>query len=260
MPMSKAGARVPRRSSLLVSLLIVASPLTAGRRPAAAQQCCGPLTASEIVDRMVEKNLERTEALERYRGRRHYQIDYSGFPEKLHAEMVVEMTYQAPATKTFEVISSSGSSLLINRVLKRLLETEQEATQGDNPRRTALTKENYNFMLLDGQGDPQCPYVLSVEPKVPSKLLYRGRIWVDAKDFAVCRVEAQPAKNPDFLIKKTTIHHTYEKIADFWLAERNESVSSIRFGGTAVLTISYEDYEILAARDMKDVSSGPAGH
>jgi hypothetical protein len=253
---SKAGTRISLRTSLIVSLLIVASLLTAGPRPAAAQQCCGQLTASEIVDRMVEKNAERAAALERYRGRRHYQIDYSGFP-KLHAEMVVEMTYTAPATKTFEVTSSSGSSLLINRVLKRLLETEQEATQGDNPRQTALTKENYNFTPLEGQGDSQCPYVFSVEPKVPSKLLYRGRIWVDAKDFAVCRIEAEPAKNPDFLIKKTAIKQTYEKIGDFWLSARNESVSSIRFGGTAVLTISYEDYEIVAAREIKDGTSSP---
>src|ERR1019366_7475889 len=116
--------------------------------------------------------------------------------------------------------------------------TEIESTQGDNPRRTALTPENYDFTLLDDQrGDEECPYVLAVEPKEATKLVYRGRIWVNAKDFAVCRVEAEPAKNPDFMIKNTAIHHTYEKVGDFWLPAQNESISMIRLGGRAVLTI-----------------------
>jgi hypothetical protein len=41
-----------------------------------------------------------------------------------------------------------------------------------------------------------CAYTLSVQPKIPSKFLYRGRIWVNEKDFAVCRIEAEPAQNP----------------------------------------------------------------
>jgi hypothetical protein len=90
-----------------------------------------------------------------------------------------------------------------------------------------------------------------VEPRIPSKLLYRGRIWVDSRDFAVCRIEAEPSKNPSFWIKKTAIHHSYLKIGDFWLPAKNESVSAVRGGGRAVLTIRYQSYEIQAARPLK---------
>jgi hypothetical protein len=79
---------------------------------------------------------------------------------------------------------------------------------------------------------------------VKSKFLYRGRIWVDGSDFAVTRIEAEPAKSPSFWTKNTEIEHVYVKVNDFWLPQRNHSVSRIRLGGQAELTIDYTDYRI----------------
>jgi hypothetical protein len=81
---------------------------------------------------------------------------------------------------------------------------------------------------------------------------------VDSRDFSVCRIEAEPSKNPSFWIKKTDIHHSYMKIGDFWLPAENESVSQIRGGGRAVLTIKYQNYEILAARSLKGGDPAPS--
>jgi hypothetical protein len=41
-------------------------------------------------------------------------------------------------------------------------------------------------------------YVLRVSPKSRSKYVYRGKVWVDGTDFAVRRIEAEPAQNPSF--------------------------------------------------------------
>ena len=41
-------------------------------------------------------------------------------------------------------------------------------------------------------------YVIQVLPKREDKYLFEGRIWIDAEDFAVVRVEGKPAKNPSF--------------------------------------------------------------
>jgi len=215
------------------------------------------LNLPQLVDKLVEKNLERSDALQKYQGRRTYTLAYSGFPASLHAEMVVDMTFEAPSTKQFKIVSQSGSQWLIDRVLKRLLETEQEASTEENRARVALNSTNYDFSGLERQNTPDsCSYMVGVEPKIPSKLLYRGHVWVDEKDFAVCRIEAEPAKNPSFWIKKTDIHHTYAKIGDFWLPAENQSVSEIRGGGRAVLTIKYQNYEILAARALKGSDPG----
>jgi hypothetical protein len=211
------------------------------------------LSLSQVMDKVVEKNAERADALQKYQGKRVYNLAYTGFPASFHAEMVVDMTYDAPATKKFKIVSQSGSQWMIDRILKRLLEAEQEALTEDNRERVALSPRNYDFTGLERQDT--CSYAVAVQPKVPSKLLYRGRIWVDNKDFAVCRIEVEPAKNPSFWIKKTDIHHSYVKIGDFWLPLENESVSAIRGGGRAVLTIKYQNYEILAARALRPTDS-----
>ena len=217
------------------------------------------LNLPQVVDKLVAKNIERADALQKYQGRRAYSLTYSGFPTSFHAEMVVDMTFDAPATKQFKIISQSGPQWLVDRVLKRLLETEQEASTEENRARVALNSTNYEFSEFARQDTPDsCSYMVAVEPKVPSKLLYRGHIWVDSKDFAVCRIEAEPAKNPSFWIKKTDIHHSYIKIGDFWLPSENQSVSEIRGGGHAVLTIKYQNYEILAAHTLKGSDSDPS--
>ena len=215
------------------------------------------LNLPELLDKLVEKNAERTDALQKYQGRRTYTLSYTGFPASFHAEMVVDMTFEAPRTREFRVVSESGSRWMIDRVLMRLLDAEKEAD--GNREAVALNSRNYDFSDLERQEAPDtCSYEVSVEPKVPSKLLYRGKVWVDSKDFAVCRIQAEPSKNPSFWIKKTDIRHTYEKIGDFWLPAENVSVSAIRGGGRAVLTIKYQNYEILAARGVKASDPGPS--
>jgi hypothetical protein len=192
---------------------------------------------------MEERNRERAERLKHYASKRHYEVVYSGFPAKLAASMEVEATYDAPSTKTFRVLSQTGAGLLINGVLKRLLKTEQEAAL--DPDRSALTSANYTFSLLGIEDHSGILlYILKVEPRVAGKLLYRGRIWVDAKDYAVIKIEAQPAQNPSFWIEKTEIHHVYSKTGDFWLPAQNRSETKVRTGGTAILSIDYGVYQV----------------
>jgi hypothetical protein len=212
------------------------------------------LTADQLVTRIAQKNEERSSALESYQGRRSYSLNYVGFPTSLHADMTVTMTYQAPATKVFTIVAESGNKWLINHIFQRLLDSEREALDAENRANTALSSKNYNFTLLSYQPAADgCSYVLAAEPKIPNKFLFRGRVWVNSQDFAVCRIEGEPAKNPSFWIKKTDIHHDYVKIGDFWLPADNKSVSSVRLGGVATLTIKYQDYKILQSRALNQM-------
>ena len=97
---------------------------------------------------------------------------------------------------------------------------------------------------------------MTLIPKMKNKFLYRGKIWVDAKDFAVVRIKAEPAVNPSFWIKRTEIEHTYEKIGQFWLPAENRTESVIRLGGVAHLSIEYKDYKILKAEALATAENG----
>jgi hypothetical protein len=190
----------------------------------------------------MQANQRRADHLHGYSGQRVYVVVYHGFPS-VKASLTVNARYDAPSDKRFEILSQSGPKLLVDRVLKKLLESEQEAAK--DPAATALTPANYTFSLLDDQVIAgRRRYQLHVEPKVDSKFLYRGSIFVDPDDFAVIEIEAEPAKNPSFWIQKTQVHHTYAKTGQFWLPEHNRSESTVRLGGTAVLTIDYGPYTV----------------
>ena len=94
-----------------------------------AQETISParLTLPEVVERLTERNAERAADLAGYRSQRTYQLDYKGIPRGMHAEMVVDLKYQAPSTEEFNVVSESGPKWMIDLVLKRLLETERES-------------------------------------------------------------------------------------------------------------------------------------
>jgi hypothetical protein len=244
----------------LIAAAVALSPIGTSAQVPAAIATDPQLTLSQVVEKLVQKNAERAKALESYRGKRIYKIDYKGFPSALRGEMTVEMTYTAPAKKDFKILSESGSKWIVKRVLKRLIDGEKEAQETATRKSVELNTQNYNFTSLERQTDAAgCGYVLAIQPKIPNKFLYRGRIWVSDQDFAVCRIEAEPSKNPSIWITKTEIRHNYQKFQDFWLPVENQSVSSLRLGGRATLTITYQDYEITAVHPLKD-NSASAGH
>jgi hypothetical protein len=178
-------------------------------------------------------------------------MQYRGFPSDRDAEMVVKVNFRAPNSKEFTVVSQTGSKFVIDHVFKKLLEGELEAAKGDNRSETALTSQNYAFEMAGYESKPEGPqYVLKLVPKTRNKFLYRGTIWVDAKDFAVARIEGEPGKNPSLWIKKTDVLHRYVKVDDFWLPAENRTESVIRLGGKATLSIEYQDYKIIRATQL----------
>ena len=219
------------------------------------------LSTEDVVINLVRRNLERARALGAYQGTRIYRLEYRGFPSSRTAEMVVDVNYRSPGTKEFNVRSETGSKLLIDRVFKKMLQSEKEALTEENQRGVALNKDNYSFALL-GQTETSggTAYILSVRPRTQNKLLYRGQIWVDAQDFAVVRIEGEPAKNPSFWTKDTKIEQVYAKVGDFWLPRSNRSTTTIRLGGHAFFTVDYQDYQITAATPSSQPDNNVAGY
>jgi hypothetical protein len=203
------------------------------------------MSADLIVQKMTAANARRSRELLAFTGKRSYRVDYRGFPSGRDAEMQVQASYLAPDKKDFKIISQSGSKLLINHVFLKLLDSEKEYLEVSNRQASELSTRNYQFSLIgqEHMEDGDC-YVLAVNPREKSKFLYKGKIWVDAHDFAVARIQGEPAKNPSMWISHTEIDHHYKKVGDFWLPARNESVTQVRLGGKAVLTIDYSDYQI----------------
>jgi len=250
-----AASHLRTRATCMILWLLVPAilwlPANAQQAGAAAVTDPAPLTAEQIVHNLARMNLYRAQALHAYQETRTYQVKYNGFLGARSAKMVVIMNYLSPGKKKFVVQSETGSKLIIDRVFKKLLEAEKEESSPSMEQRFALTNANYRFTLIgEENGFSGAAYVLEVEPRRKDKFLYHGRIWVDAGDFAVVRLEAEPAKNPSFWTKKAGIVEVYTKVNDFWLPSYNHSVTAIRLGGHAELTIDYKDFEITNASQV----------
>lgn len=223
----QAGAQLPRAISLSVK---------------------AELNTEEIVKKLVDMDLERTQALHAYQVSEFYHLAYRGFLGSRTASMVVSVKYRSSGTTTFTIQSSSGSKLVMNKVFKKLLQAERQVLGVEAQKRTALNRINYDFELTGQEKTPSgLTYVLRMSPKRKDKFLCRGRIWVDVKDFAVVRLEAEPAKNPSFWTKSSEIERIYKKVGVFWLPSSNVSTTTVRFGGRAHMVIRYNSYLITSA-------------
>jgi len=237
-------------------LVCLASPLSPQPADAPAQ---GALDASGIVERMRQHDADQVKQLKHYQAIRHYQVQYTGLGTSIAAKIDVEIVFDNVSGKHFRILSQSGSKLLCDKVLRRAVDSELEASQ--DKAATALTPANYRFELLENvQLNGRPTYVLQVAPWHESKFLYRGKVWVDAKEFAVAKVEAEPAKNPSFWISRTLIQYTNSKTDGVWLPDRNRSESKIRVGGTAVLSIDYGAYQVILSGPQQDAEKNLPPH
>jgi len=243
-----------RTFRLLPTLALLAAGI-----PAFAQQpiVSAPLSADEVMQRVVQMNEQRANALETYTSIRSYHLECHCLSHKT-ADMVVRAQYDAPNKKVFTIVSESGSGTVRSRVFKKLLEAEQESLREENQQRSAITPQNYTFQLTDYQKiDGSEFYVLEASPLTKNKFLFRGRLWVDAKAFAIDRVEGEPAVNPSWWTVKTDFKRNYQEIGSFWLPESNESETKVRIFGTAVLTIKYGEYQITESHNSNTALDAP---
>jgi len=241
--------------SLIASLVVFTIPAFALAQNAAQPAIQPPanLSLSQIVQQVEQHNKARLDELRQYKALRHYAVEYKGFSHTVDAKMDVEVSYDAATGKNFRIVSQSGSSLLCDKVLKRAVDSEKEASRDKSL--TAFNETNYRFSLLGTDtvgGRPA--YILHEEPLSEGKFLSRGKIWIDAEDFAVVKMETEPAKNPSFWISRTSISSSSVKTDGFWLPGKTRSETKVRIGGTAVLTIDYGTYQVVPAETAGLVS------
>jgi hypothetical protein len=208
---------------------------------AAADESPSLPTAEEIVAQMGFRDLQRQISIEGYAGMRRYVLDNQHLHKR--AEMLVQVQGDPDGTKHFEVVSEEGWKAAHKHVLKKMLESESETSHPEARAKTRINPENYDFKMAGTEViDGRTAYVLELSPKRKEKYLFRGRIWVDAEDYALARAEGQPAKNPSFWTKSTHFVQIYQKNGSLWFPRSTQSVTDAHIFGTTDVNIEYFDY------------------
>jgi hypothetical protein len=199
-------------------------------------------SAADVVARMLASDALRQQSLSGYEGARRYVL----VNDHMHksAEMVVRVTGDPDGTKHFEIVSETGWKAAQKHVLRKMLESEEEASHPEARSKARLSLDNYEFQLVGtDELDGRNVYAIDVSPKRKEKYLIRGRIWVDAEDYALVRADGNPAKNPSFWTKSVHFTHTYQKSGMFWFPSTTDSLTEARIFGATALKIEYFDYK-----------------
>jgi hypothetical protein len=221
---------------LLHSFLFLSTLALAAGDPGAQ-----PPSADEVVAKMIERDHKRQAALESYTSRRRYVLENERHHKR--AEMLVQMKCFKDGSKEFEIVSSAGWGGARKHVFPKLLSAEADASQPGSRERSRVIPQNYSFQMVGVETVNDHPaYVIELIPKTSNKYLMKGRIWVDAQEYAIVRIDGQPAKNPSFWVKSVHFVHTYGKEGPFWLPLSNNSVTDVRIFGATDLKIEYFGY------------------
>jgi outer membrane lipoprotein-sorting protein len=206
-----------------------------------AQTSKAPPSADDVVAKMMQFDAARQSELTGYTAIRRYVA----VNKKRHAEMVVRVSCDSSGAKEFTIVSEDGSGSIRNHVFHKLLSEETEASRRGTRKDTRLIPDNYEFQMVGREAlETGSAFVLSVVPRTSNKYLVDGKIWVDANDYSIVRIEGKPAKNPSFWVRSVHFVHTYQKVGQFWFASSTRTTSEIRMFGESELTIDNSDYNL----------------
>lgn len=194
---------------------------------------------NDVVAKFLENEAIRRTSLSEYSVTAHYHLEN----KSRRADMVVRWTRLANGEKRYQILSEDGDSAVRTHVFHKLLNAEVEASRSSEQERARITPANYSFQVVGTESvDGRQAYIVTLAPKTDDKFLTSGRIWIDAQDYAVIRVEGRPARTVSFWTKSVSFVQTFERAGAFWLVATNHSVTDARLFGLADLTIQYADY------------------
>lgn len=228
------------KTSMAKSLLTLVIAALAGMT-ASAQAIDQLPPTSDVVAKMMKADAARKSRITDYTVLRRYVA----VNKKRRAEMLVRVTCYRNGTEDFSLMSERGSRSIRDHVFHRLLREEVKASRRGARKGAVLTPENYMFQIVGEQTIDTGPaYVITVSPKSVNKYSIDGRIWVNANDYSIVRVEGQPARAPSFWVRSVHFVHTYQKVGPFWLASSTRTESRIWIFGDSQLAIQNFDYTL----------------
>jgi hypothetical protein len=223
--------------------IILIAPMLAASLSAAQQ----PPDISTIIHGVDASVKNRIDHLEAYTVTEHYAVFRGKDDTQPTAEMVVKTTYRKQQGKSYEIISQSGSPFWRNEVLATLLSNEKHMSLPGNVETALIDSANYE-MKLDANAREQLNgrdcLVLDINPRRTSQFLFKGKVWVDAHDFAIVLLKGRAAKSAFFLASAADVTRQYDEVKGLPMATHAQAISASSLLGQTVVKIDYTNYEL----------------
>jgi hypothetical protein len=156
----------------------------------------------------------------------------------------------------YEIVRKGGSSYIIDKVLRPLLENEERLFATGDASRAAVTPQNYD--LRGSEAAEPGVVKLLVKSKRRDVSLVDGALFVTEEEADLLRVEGTLAKNPSFWTKRVDVVRHYSRIGGARMPTRLDSIAQIRFAGTATLSMTWQ-YETINGEQVPAASASAGG-
>jgi hypothetical protein len=141
---------------------------------------------------------------------------------------------------TYKALGFSGDNTIKKEVIARWLELE---SQGRESGSIAITPDNYKFKMkayLEQNGVSIA--ILQLTPRRKAVGLFRGELWLDAKNGMPLREVGRFVKNPSVFLKKIEFVRDYELQNGIAIPKHIEGKVDTRIVGRAELTIDFSNF------------------
>jgi hypothetical protein len=164
-----------------------------------------------------------------------------------YGEYEVQQHYLAPHTLSFKALQFTGDTFVKTNVITRLLQSEVDHVQKDDPSLNAISPANYKFSYKGtSQLEGRLVHIYQLKPRQKRAGLFKGRIYVDAFTGSLVRAEGRPVKSPSLFIKKVDFVQDYADIGSFTFPVHIHSEATARIVGHAIVDIYQRDYQPVA--------------
>jgi len=201
---------------------------------------------SSVIQGIDQAVLFRVNHIAGYTVSEHYAVFRGKDETHPISEMTVRTTYRRESGKSYQVVSSSGSAIVRRLGLDPILESERTINLPGNVAHSWITSANYEMALFPGRQelDGRDCYVLAIHPRQKAPNLIEGRLWVDASDYTIVRLEGTASKSPSVFAGVTRMSRQYADIDGFAMATHARAESTTFLYGRTVVKIDYSGYQI----------------
>jgi hypothetical protein len=163
-------------------------------------------------------------------------------------EFELQRKFEAPHTLQFTPVHYTGNGFVKNNVITRLLQSEVDHVQKDDPSLTALSLANYKFNYRGlSRVNERTVHVYQVKPHKKRPGLFKGRVYLDAHNGSLVRVEGSVVKSPSFFVKHIDFWQDYTDVQSFTLPTHIHSEAKARIVGRTIVDIVHRDYQAVPA-------------
>lgn len=137
-----------------------------------------------------------------------------------------------------EIVGEGGSEYVRNKILRGMLESEQQLVANGKPLRAALDTRNYAFADGGATNDGLQRVVLTAARK--SEGIVNGTLFFNPESGYVTRIEGRLVKSPSFWVRDVDVTWTFARVDGHVLPVEVSSVGRVRMYGGSNFQMVYD--------------------